>query len=256
MTEEVSDVNVGMTETQPENTAADAGVSQPEFTIPDEYKEKGWAKNIKSLEDLCKMNDNAQVLIGKKTIGIPSEEATEQELTDFYSKIRPQNQADYKVELDGEDKDLFEKLFYDNGLSQRQAKALVDGYKESVNKALAEMKSEEGYKKELANRFGDKADETVKTVTDFMKKEMSKEDLAALEGMPNNILGIMYSLVHTVQERYAVKDTDTGITGKPGVSSKEPDWAGYNKDAVELAKHPHSMADLNALRDKHNIPYK
>ena len=153
MEENISDVNVGQTETQPD-TLTDAGASEGDFSIPDEYKDRGWTKNLKSIDDLWKMNDNAQNMIGRKTIGIPSEEATDEEISEFYSKIRPQNQADYKVDLEGADKELFEKLFYDNGLSQRQANALIEGYKQSIAVAESEMKSAEGYRQELANRFG------------------------------------------------------------------------------------------------------
>lgn len=256
--EEISDVNVQGAETQPDFSETDAGASSEEqsFSIPDEYKEKGWTKNLKSIDDLWKMNDNAQNLIGKKTIGIPSADATDEELSEFYSKIRPENQTDYNVDLEGEDKELFESLFFENGLSQRQANALIEGYKQSVDLAEREMKSQEGYKQELVNRFGDNAQTAEKNIVDFIKKEVNEQDRAALEAMPNNVLGIVYSLINKVQERYAVKDTDTGISGKAGVIKNEPDWAAYTKAATELSKHPYQMSDLNALRDKYNIPHK
>lgn len=254
--EEISDVDVQGTETQPDSSETDAGVSGSEFTIPDEYKEKGWTKNLKSYDDLWKMNDNAQSMIGKKTIGVPSDESTDQEWSDYYAKIRPENAEAYKVDLEGDDKALFEKLFYENGINTRQAKALVEGYKQSVAQAEEAMKSQEGYQQELTNRFGDKAEAVAKSVAEFISKEASKEDKAALEAMPNNVIGVIYSLMNKVQERYAVKDSDKGITAKGGVTSNQPDWDGYIKAAQELDSRPHSTSDLNELRDRFHIPYK
>lgn len=257
MEEATSDVYGGEPATQPDNPATDAGApGADQFSIPDEYKEKGWTKNIKSYDDLWKMNDSAQALIGKKTIGIPTEESSDQEWSDYYAKLRPQNATDYNVELEEGDKELFEKLFYDNGINTRQAKALVDGYKQSIAMVENELKSEAGYQQELSNRFGNEAQNISKNVIDFISREASQEDKAALNAMPNNVLGIVFSLVNKVQQRYAVKDTDTGITGRAGSDNGQPNWAEYNKAAAELARRPHKMTDLNALRDKYNIPYK
>ena len=66
--------NSGVDNTQPEtnNQPTQPVDNQPaksaEFTIPETYKDKSWTKNIKSQEDLFKSYDNAQSLIGKKTI--------------------------------------------------------------------------------------------------------------------------------------------------------------------------------------------
>lgn len=67
-----TDVSGQGSETQPENNAAAAPGSEGGFSVPEAYKEAGWSKNIKSYDDLWKMNANAQTLIGKKTIGFPT----------------------------------------------------------------------------------------------------------------------------------------------------------------------------------------
>lgn len=252
MEEIVTDVEEQGSDTQPESNATAA--SDGGFFVPDEYKESGWCKNINSYDDLWKMNANAQKMIGQKTIGIPTENSTEEELNNFYSKIRPESAEDYAVELDGDDKALFEKLFHDNGLSVKQAKALVAGYKESVEKAQAPLFSQEGYKKEMTERFGEKYDTKVKAVVDFIGKEVSDQDKAVLESMPNNVLGLLYSVIDKVQTRYAVKDTDTAQGGAGRISS-EPNWSEYTKAMTALATRPHSSADIIELKDKFNIPY-
>lgn len=243
---EESDVSV---DTQPDNTAADNGG----FFVPDDYKEAGWAQNIKSYDDLWKMNANAQNLIGRKTIGVPGDDATDAELNEFYGKIRPQSASDY--ELDEDDSKDFAQLFYDNGLSKRQVANLTQGIQSIFEKQNQSMFSQEGYDAELKARFGDNAQKTAQKVVDFIKQETNDEDKAALEGLPNNVMGVVYSLIDKVQTRYAVKDSDVGITGS-GTIKKEADWENYAKEAQKLSSRPHTLADLEELKVKYNIPHK
>lgn len=252
MEEIVTDVEEQGSDTQPESNATAA--SDGGFFVPDEYKEAGWCKNISSYEDLWKMNANAQKMIGQKTIGIPTENSTEEELNSFYEKIRPEKAEDYAVELDGDDKALFERLFHKNGLSAKQAKALVAGYKESVERAQAPLFSQEGYIKEMTDRFGDKYEAKVKSVVDFIGREISDQDKAVLEGVPNNVLGLLYGIIDKVQTRYAVKDTDTAQGGNSPAST-QPNWSEYTKAMSALSTRPHSSSDIIELKDKFNIPY-
>lgn len=255
MSDIVTDAQGQDPEAQPESNMAASQETRSGFFVPDEYKEAGWSKNIKSYDDLWKMNANAQGMVGKKTIGIPDDKSTDQEWSDFYSKTRPEKAEDYALDLDGEDKGLFENLFYENGINTKQAAALIKGYKESVEKSSQPLFSEEGYKKELTGRFGEQAEAKAKNVNEFIAREASAADKAVLDRMPNNVLGIVYSLIDKVQTRYAAHDTDTGKAGN-GKISGEPDWLNYAKEADKLKTHYHTTADIQALKDRFNIPYK
>ena len=81
-----TDVSAPGAETQPVDTAAD---NSGGFFVPDAYKNEGWTRNLRSYDDLWKTSDSAQKMIGKKTIGIPDDKSSEQEIADFYSKLRP-----------------------------------------------------------------------------------------------------------------------------------------------------------------------
>lgn len=245
---EESDVSV---DTQPDNTAAD---NTGGFFVPDEYKEAGWTQNIKSYDDLWKMNANAQNLIGRKTIGVPSEDATDAEINEFYAKTRPADINDYG--LDEDDSKDFAQLFYDNGLSKRQVSNLVAGIQKVFEDQQAELVSQEGFDAEMKARFGDNAKQTAQSVANLIKREANDKDKAVLEAMPNNAVGAVYGVINKIMTRYAVKDTDTGVAGTGSVGKKEPDWAGYNAEAQKLSSRPHTMADLYELKDKFNIPHK
>ena len=92
MTEETDVKELG-SETQPVNETVGSVNNEPstpaDFVIPDEYKEAGWANNIHSVNDLWQQHANAQKLIGKKTIGIPTADSSEDEIREFYKKVRP-----------------------------------------------------------------------------------------------------------------------------------------------------------------------
>lgn len=126
-----------ITQEQPqrqETTKEEAPVqSENTWSIPDEYKDKAWAKNIKSQEDLLKSYDNAQSLIGKKTIGLPDWN-DEKQVEEYFKKVVPEK-YDIDVFTDDE-KTIYENIYKEVGLSQYQAKKLTDKYVESMKPTL------------------------------------------------------------------------------------------------------------------------
>lgn len=246
MTDE-SDVGAA---TQPD---ADVNNNNSEFNIPEAYKSEGWTQNLKSYDDLWKMSDNAQKLIGRKSM-MPDEGASDAEWQSFYGKMRPASQEDYAIDLDDEEaKAYYAKAFFDNGISKKQASALISAYKQEYDKQTEKMFSQSGYDEEMSNRFGDKAKETAQAVTELLKKELSEADRKALDAMPNNVLGALYSAVNTLRERYAIKDSDIAASAPQTGVSGQPDYAGYAKALNELTHRPHDSADVANLRAKYNI---
>lgn len=252
MEETITDVSGQGSETQSDANTTEVGAGG--FSVPEEYKDAGWSKNIKSYDDLWKMNANAQSLIGRKTIGIPSDKSTPEEWQSFFEKVRPEKAEEYGLELDGDDKAFYEKLFFDNGISTKQAKGIMGAYQERMQQALAGLTSEEGFRQEMQGRFGDKYEDKVKSLSALISREASDADKKVLEAMPNNVLGIMYGIINSIKTRYAVNDSDTGKSGGNPVAPGVPDYAGYCKEVETLNRRPHSTADIDALRHKYNIP--
>lgn len=249
----VTDVDGQGSETQPETMETTNTTDEGGFFVPDEYKEQGWAKNISSYEDLWKMNANAQSLIGKKTIGIPTSTSTDEEWNDYYSKVRPEK-AEYGLEEWDEDNQAISDIFHKYGLAEKQAKGISNELKALQEQYTSDFYSQEAYDKEMTTRFGKDFSEKTKSITDFIKTEANDVDKELLEQLPNNVLGIVYGLIDKVRTRYAVKDTDTGKNGGGKVNT-QPDWLKYNEAMNELRTRPHTTADMQSLRDKYNIPY-
>jgi hypothetical protein len=240
-------------ETPPVAAAAEQA-NNNEFKIPDEYKDKGWARNIKNHDDVYKMLDNSQSMIGKK-LGVPDwEKSTPEEIEAFYSKTRPENPDDYTLQDLGEDDSAFFKdLFHKNGISTKQAEALVGGYKQSIDKAIQPLFSADGYKEEMTNRFGDKYEAITNKVADFIKAEASETDRKLLEQLPNNVLGIVNQLIHTTLERHGIKDGDIGGSTAAKTASTEVDFGAYVKEMESLKRRPHEIEDKHAIMRKYGM---
>lgn len=200
------------------------------FSVPAEYQEKSWAKNIKSMEDLYKSYDNAQSLIGKKTIGIPDfEKATDEELKEFYSKTAPADIKDYGMDnFTDKEKEIFGNLFKENGINKKQAQNIISKF----NEFQEQFVNEEDFKKELQTRFGDNYKQVTNEATALLRKHLSKEDGELLNGMPNKLLGTMLSLANNIKKSYGV-DLKSNVDNK-AVENIGYTRADYDKTVLEM----------------------
>ena len=229
---------------QNETNGANEASSAGGFEIPQAYKEEGWAQNVKSYDDLWKMNANAQKLIGKKTIGVPDETASEAAWED---------QALVDAMLDRIGNGYVFEIGYTVALHQGKIRKLKKLQTKKVkNLKMNSHLTKEGYENQMKTRFGEDYEKVASRVNQFIRREADKNDLAVLETMPNEVIGLVYGLIDKVQTRYAVNETDFAKQGA-GIS-KEPDFAGFAKEASLLRTKPHTTADLQALKSKYNIP--
>lgn len=104
-----------------------------EFTqsIPESFRDKAYMKDITNMEDLLTKFDGAETLIGKNRTVVPGDDASDEDITNFYKTIgRPEKAEDYDAGLEeGKTDELFDKLkpaFHESGLTQRQAKKLLE----------------------------------------------------------------------------------------------------------------------------------
>lgn len=108
------------------------------FTIPDEFKDKGWAKTIKSFDDLVKGYDGAMSLIGKRQ--------------------KPESADSYEIEAghrsEAEVKALKGMLF-EAGVSNDQAKKLIENLDKVTKSHIEKTKGDDAQlEAQLVARFG------------------------------------------------------------------------------------------------------
>jgi len=186
--------------------------SQNEFTIPDSYKDRGWAEKIKSTDDLWKGYDNAQSLIGKRPAGIPSNDASDDDWNQFYKAMGRPDEPKYDFNdpeglPEGFDTSSFKEqaaqILHKAGLNTKQADAVYQEYLklelESANQqgtqsAEQQAALEEQFEKLTKEHFGDDVDKyTELTKLEFDKHvpQSLKETFTKLTDMPDVLTALM-----------------------------------------------------------------
>ena len=206
--------------TSSSDIAAAASKSEGNFSIPDEYKEAGWAKDIKSSEDLWKMNANAQSLIGKRPAGIPASDAPPEEWDKFYNAAgRPEDPSGYKFSdveglPEGFDPEPLKNqaagILHEAGLNQQQADAVYKKYLQTEVEALKGQQEDlDKQFEELSKEHFDGAlDEQQEVAIDFANKyvpEQLREGFAGLENNPKALAAIVSMAKGAQEEIRAVK---------------------------------------------------
>lgn len=210
------DFNIGGDAEQSEQSEQ----SETSFEIPGEYRESRWAQSIKSVDDLWKKHANAQSLIGKKAIGTPGEDASQEDWDKFYSSLnRPEKAEDYEfqrdyvpddIEVDEEMDNAFKQIAHKAGLTSKQANEVVAGYEKMMLEKFP-IKSEDQLENEfetmLSERFGDQADNVLESGQTFISENLSgqySEEMIA--SLPNEALIMMADFAHNVKKKYGRED--------------------------------------------------
>lgn len=226
MTEQAA--NVEATQQQTES-------QQSSFAVPEGYAGKDWAKGIKSADDLWKLTDNAQSLIGKRPAGVPAPDAPDAEWDKFYAAAgRPEKADGYKLsDVEGlpEGLDLAPyktkaaDILHGAGLNQKQADKVwqmfikaemesANGNKASITENQAALDKE--FDAVVKEHFGDKYEEVSKTALDFVNKHVPEGLRAAYAGISDNpkALAAMMAAMNAAHNEIEKVKKEYGVEGK------------------------------------------
>lgn len=162
----------------------------PAFTIPEEYASHGAFQGISNMDDLFKKVINQESLIGKKTIGIPDETSSPEEISKFNEAFGvPVNYTDYTLESseltkniygdkETEVLDSFKQVLHKAGLNQKQALVLKEGYDATVGTLIEQQKAiqlqkEQEFESLLDNKFGANKETKIKIAQEFLTQNVS-----------------------------------------------------------------------------------
>lgn len=200
-------------------TTSDMGVG--DFSIPQEYAEKKWSKDINSIDDLWKSYDGAQNLIGNRPAGIPDfNTASPEEVATFNKSFGVPDTPDaYEfnlpegVELNGTDEKA-RNIFHEAGLNKNQADVVMQKYMEMEAQAQADMDTQ--FDEVIQKHFGETFEQDQKQVHDVVSKYVPEDLRAGFEAMPPQALAALVSLtkglqgeVSQVKKQYGAEDTLT-----------------------------------------------
>ena len=170
----------------------------PQFVIPEEYKDKAWASQMHSIEDMCKKIDNQERYISKGQL--PHRDSSEQDIEEFTKKMQKYTaDIDYS-DLTGQDVDLA-KALKESGVPKFQAKAVVNLIKGREAKEYGEAE----FEKILGERFKDRSGDLEQAKS--LLKELGSEKSAKLLSKRNDDVADVMEVLAEVGKKYAANTT-------------------------------------------------
>lgn len=197
------------------------------FVVPEEYKSKGWVEKVKSPDDLWKLTDNAQSLLGKRPAGIPANDAPDADWEAFYKAARPESADKYTLsDIEGlpEGTDLSaskvkaQAMMYEAGLTPKQADQLWKLYVPSELETIKEKQTglDKRYDETLTKAFGDKREASEKIAQNVINEYVPDDLKASVQALANNpeaMVG-MIALANNVNAAMEKIRAEYGAEGK------------------------------------------
>jgi rRNA-processing protein FCF1 len=164
--------------------------------IPEEYKDRGWASQLKSMDDVFKKIDNQDKYISKGQL--PHKDSNADDLSAFAEKMKKYtSNLDYS-ELVGDDAELA-KALKDEGVPVFQAKSVVNLIKSRESKNY----SEEEFAKLLDEKFKGRGEDLAKAKA--VLKEVGEEKTNALLSKRNDIVADVMDIIAEIGKKYEVQ---------------------------------------------------
>lgn len=234
-----------------------------EFKVPEEYKDRPWAKKITSEAELYKQLDNLDKAVGKKAVPPDLATATPEDREAFYAQMRPKDVAEYKftegVAIDPNMEKGVRDMLAANGISATQGNEVIKAFQTQEQAAVAEMYNPEGMKTALESAFGKDWDKVTKATRTLLKGVMAPEDQAALDHLPNPYLSIIYRTLGNVTKAYGITETNMAHMGDGGSVAPVDITSvrnGLRDQMRSLSTKPHTSAEMQDLKNKLSATYK
>lgn len=241
--------------------AGQAGAGQGAFTIPEAYKDKGWAQKVKNLDDLYKQIDTLDSLKGKKLVVPDFEKGDPKDIEEYFKQTRPKDKSEY-VFPEGSAKEVTDKIadiLYQNGIPKVLGNKIISSYTEIEKSLISERYSKDGMEKVLKTSFGDEYQKVAGESANLLKKHLSQDDQKLLEKIPNEHLGLIYRLTSNVIKTYGIKEGAAGEAGAGAGGAKgniEETRKTIRAKIEALSKRNHTADEKQKLIKELDATYK
>jgi len=206
-----------------------------DFTVPEAYKDKDWVKNLNSVDELFKLADNQNTLVGKKLIGIPTDISSPEEISAFNRAFGvPENKDGYEINQDdtfrkmyGDSVDevtgAFKDAFYEARLNNKQASVLQTKYNNIINGIMEKLGADTQARNDefevLSEKtFGDKRDDILNSASKILKENTPEGFEKYVSALDNQSLMVLAGVLNNVKEKYINEDTLNSI-GNPNIGN-------------------------------------
>lgn len=259
------------------------GTQSSDFSIPDEYKEKGWTRffdgksgdELKS--ELFRSYDNSQTLIGKKVEDYLK--TTDLKSLDNYAEIKeiltkqiapeiqvPESANDYALNEILKDADgnleyeypeealgFFGEQFKELGLSKEQGQGLLKAYTDFEIQEFQKY-TDAGELETSINTMFKGNTEQRKTVEGLLKEFLPEEDQQFLQKTaPNYTIEMFYKVANGLVSKYGYKE-GTNNSNNPAKlqrmseADKNAEYDRLYNKLIELDNNPHQkVGDREAI---------
>jgi hypothetical protein len=206
---------------------SDVDTKPTELNIPEEYKTKSWANQLKSIDDVFKKIDNQEKYISKGQL--PHKDSSEEDINTFVQKMK-----NYTSTLDYSDITKDESLattLKENGVPKFQAKSIV----ELLSSREQKQYSEEEFESLIKEKFKGREDDLLKAKS--VLKELGEEKSNQLLSRKNEDAVEIMDILSDIGKKYGI-NTDNAMsklsdksTGSNPTNVFDPkDLDGYYKD--------------------------
>ncbi len=256
---------------RPDLSTSESPMQSDGFSVPDEYKEKGWIKQVQSVDDLWKTADSLQSLKGKKDFGLPADNASDEEWAAFFEKTRPESVDSYELHEEGAEfnedfEGVIKSIFHEVGVTPKQAEAIASKFNEfSVEMQSNNLSHDDGdFNRISAETFGSsenitKAFESAKTL---LNDTASQEEKEILNGADNKTLIALASVLNKTHNKYGMEGRQVANVANAQVGKSPDDIRTDAKQLMiqrdKLPNHRKTMNDpeFKALSNKIDQSYQ
>ena len=218
------------------------GSEGDKFSVPEAYQEKGWAKDLNSVDDVFKKLDGAETLIGQRPAGIelPKEDSTPEEMASFYGSLgRPEKADGYTFNRDGQSDAMKEfnsdevdsavkTMFHKFGLTSAQASGIQTEYEALISSMVGDKletnkKSDVEFEELTTKAFGNDKESILENAKILLENHTPKGFEEYVKTLDNNSLTVIAGVLNDVKSKYISEDVFNNLNngGGGGGNSKE-----------------------------------
>lgn len=256
--------NNGQQDINADNGAQDGTANnQSEFSIPEEYKSKGWTKffdgktgeNLKA--ELFRSYDSSQSLIGKRvedylaTTDLKRLENFEQIKENLIKQIAPEYEtpeeiggynlkevltnASAELPITDEVMDSMAEKFKELGVSAQQGQQIFKTYLDLTLKDFEKVTDPQELEQNISNMFNGNTEQR-KNVENLIKEFLPDEDRKIIQDIvPNVVVEMFYKVAKGFVEKYDYKEGTNNSSNPAKMRMSEADRnAEYNRLYEEL----------------------
>ncbi len=259
-----------------------------EFSIPDEYKDKGWAQffNGKTGDELktefFKSYDNSQSLIGKKVEDYLT--TTDLKQLANYEDIKknlstqlipeynvPENSNEYDLQsivkenlgeettFDYSSLDKFQNDFKEFGISKEQGQKILKSYIDYQVDEFQKMTNTEELETNINSMFKGNSEQRTKCEA-LIKEFLPTQDQKFIQQtMPNQVVEMFYKITKGLLDKYDYQEGNSG-SGQSSMrmtqQEKDAEYTRITNELEALTSRPHRAQEKQELLNQLQALYK